>query len=57
MNDATNKGLIPKYTNSSYNSTTKIQPNWKIIRKPKKTSLQRHTDISPTGTQKDVQYH
>ena len=27
MNDATNKGLIPKYTNSSYNSTTKIQPN------------------------------
>ena len=35
MNDATNKGLIPKYTNSSYNLITKIQPNRKMSRKPK----------------------
>ena len=35
INDATNKSLIPKYTNSSYNLITKRQPNQKMSRKPK----------------------
>ena len=36
-NDVVNKGLFPKYTNSSYNSTTKTnkQFNQKMCRKPK----------------------
>lgn len=36
-NDVVNKGLFPKYINSSYNSTTKTnkQFNQKMCRRPK----------------------
>ena len=38
-NDAANRVLSPKYTNSSHSSTTKKQPNGKMSKKPKETFL------------------
>ena len=43
-NDATDKGLISKYTNSSYNSITKKQTN------QSKKGQKTETDISPKKT-------
>ena len=45
-NETTDKGLIPKYTSSSYNSIPEKQkPNQKVGKRPKQTFLQRrHTD-------------
>ena len=44
-NEATDKGLMSKYTNSSYNSIPEKQPNQKVEKTPKQTFLQRrHTD-------------
>ena len=44
-NETTDKGLISKYTSSSYNSIPEKQPNQKVGKRPKQTFLQRrHTD-------------
>ena len=44
-NETTDKGLISKYTSSSYNSMPEKQPNQKVGKRPKQTFSQRiHTD-------------
>ena len=55
-NDATDKGLIPKYTNNACNSTTKNQFNQKMSSRPKYTFLHRRYTCDQK-TLKDAQHH